>query len=128
VIRTIDTNADCLLTREQVAAMLGLDPHTLACWRSEGRGPAFIKFGSNRSAAVRYRRSAVEAWLANPPKVEASSKEEWREERRRAAAAKAEGSCGKNASPKSRHRVSAKPASSASAKRAKRRPAVPAKP
>lgn len=127
MIRTNDTNTDCLLTRKQVAAMANLDPHTLACMRSEGRGPAFIKFGSSKSAAVRYRRSAVEAWLANPLKVEASSKEEWREERRRAAAAKAEGSCRKNAGLKSRLRVSAKPTSSASTKRAKRRPAVPAK-
>lgn len=88
MIRTTDTKSDELLTREQVAAMLGIESHTLACWRSEGRGPALIKFGRGRSAAVRYRRSAVEAWLADPAQAEAASREGWREERRQALAAK----------------------------------------
>ena len=35
-------------------------PSTLAHWRSEGRGPAFIKLGSR----VAYRGSELNAWLA----------------------------------------------------------------
>ena len=34
-------------------------PSTLAHWRSEGRGPAFIKLGSR----VAYRGSDLNAWL-----------------------------------------------------------------
>ena len=35
-------------------------PSTLAHWRSEGRGPAFIKLGSR----VAYHGSDLNAWLA----------------------------------------------------------------
>jgi len=86
MIRQINTNADELLNRAQVAAMLGIAEHTLACWRSEGRGPAVVKFGAGRSAAVRYRRSDVAAWIADPVACEAAAREPWREERRKAIA------------------------------------------
>jgi predicted DNA-binding transcriptional regulator AlpA len=86
---TVDLTHDPLLTREQAAKLLAIEPHTLACWRSEGRGPSAIKFGSGRSAAVRYRRSEIERWLADPAAVEAASREPWREERRRAVAKRA---------------------------------------
>jgi predicted DNA-binding transcriptional regulator AlpA len=76
---------DELLNRAQVAALLGITPHTLACWRSEGRGPAVVKFGAGRSAAVRYRRSSVDAWISDPIGAESAAREPWREERRRAA-------------------------------------------
>lgn len=61
---------DALLNRKQVAELLGLAPHTLACWQCEGRGPRALKFGRSKSAAIRYRRSEVEAWLANPAEHE----------------------------------------------------------
>lgn len=64
MIRTIDVHGDELLTREQVARMLGVAVHTLACWRCAEKGPPMVKFGSGRSAACRYRRSAVQAWIA----------------------------------------------------------------
>ena len=35
-------------------------PSTLAHWRSEGRGPAYLKLGSR----VGYRGSDLNAWLA----------------------------------------------------------------
>lgn len=100
----IDTNTDELLTREQAAGLLNIDPHTLACWRSQGRGPALVKFGTGRSAAVRYRRSAIEAWLCDPASAEATAGERWREERRQAIAAKATST----APPKRRRRSKAK--------------------
>jgi hypothetical protein len=81
-------NADALLTREQAAELLQLAPHTLAIWKSQGRGPAVIKYGAGRSATCRYRRSAIEAWLADPVAAEAASKEPWREARRQAMAAR----------------------------------------
>ena len=41
-------------------ALKGLAPYsTLAHWRSEGRGPAFIKIGSR----VGYRGCELNAWL-----------------------------------------------------------------
>ncbi|MEI6239603.1 MAG: helix-turn-helix domain-containing protein [Planctomycetia bacterium] len=85
----MDSRSDELLTRQQAAALLGLNPHTLACWRTEGRGPALVKFGAGRSAAIRYARSAIEAWLADPVAAEAAAREPWREARRQAMASKA---------------------------------------
>jgi hypothetical protein len=55
-----------LLTREQAAELLAVQPHTLACWRSEGRGPAIVRFGVERSARVRYRQSEVLRFAADP--------------------------------------------------------------
>ena len=51
-----------LLTTQELATALGVDPTTLPQWRLvAGRGPRFIKVG----AAVRYRRSDVEKWLTD---------------------------------------------------------------
>lgn len=50
---------DELLTPETVAAQFHLRPDTLTTWRTNGRGPNFVKVGR----AVFYRRSDVEAWL-----------------------------------------------------------------
>lgn len=43
------------------ARLLGLSPKTLANWRVQGAGPAFIKSPGLRGA-VRYRLSALRAW------------------------------------------------------------------
>jgi len=50
---------DPLLTQEQAASALGLKPPTLAMWRHQKKGPAYVKIG--RSAF--YRQSALTAWL-----------------------------------------------------------------
>jgi predicted DNA-binding transcriptional regulator AlpA len=55
---SMEKNSEALLTTKQVAELLQLKPATLEQWRWTGRGPEFIKL--NR--AVRYRRSAVEAF------------------------------------------------------------------
>ena len=48
------------LTNDPTLAAIG--PYsTLAHWRSEGRGPAFIKLGSK----VAYRGSDLNEWLAS---------------------------------------------------------------
>jgi len=49
-----------LLTPEETATQLRLAKQTLARWRCEGRGPAFLRLG----ARVLYRRADVEAWLS----------------------------------------------------------------
>ncbi len=50
-----------LLTTEETAAWLGLNPHTLEVWRSVGRYPEleYIKVGR----LVRYKLAAVELFL-----------------------------------------------------------------
>ena len=52
--------SDALLTPDEVAAELRLAVDTLKRWRYLGRGPAHLKVG----ARVRYRRDAVDAFLA----------------------------------------------------------------
>ena len=47
------------LTAEELAEMLDLHKVTLAAWRAEGKGPAFIKAGRR----VRYRPSDIEEWV-----------------------------------------------------------------
>lgn len=52
---------DPLLSAEEVSQMLGDVPlTTLKRWRTERTGPAPLHIGRH----VRYRRSAVETWLA----------------------------------------------------------------
>ena len=54
------TAADPLLTPEDVSQMLGGVPAaTLKRWRTQRTGPVALHIGRH----VRYRRSAVEAWL-----------------------------------------------------------------
>ncbi len=50
-----------LLTPAEAAAFLGIPPSTLAQWRSQRRGPAYIKL-ENR--LVRYRIAELEDYLA----------------------------------------------------------------
>ena len=51
---------DRLLWPDQVAEMLGVPTGTLANWRYQARGPAFVTVGRH----VRYRRSDVAEWIA----------------------------------------------------------------
>jgi predicted DNA-binding transcriptional regulator AlpA len=50
-----------LLSSGQAAAFLGVQPQTLAVWRSSKRYPdlRYVKVGS----AVKYRQSDLEQWL-----------------------------------------------------------------
>jgi predicted DNA-binding transcriptional regulator AlpA len=59
---TVQVQRDPLLTEEQVARMLGIQPASLQIWRSTKRyALAYIKVGR----LVRYRLSAVNAFLAS---------------------------------------------------------------
>lgn len=55
--------SDELLNPKQVKARYGFSPQTLANWRWMGTGPAYIKTSPGRSGRIRYKRSAIEAWL-----------------------------------------------------------------
>ncbi len=49
-----------LLTISDLSRMLGVPVDTLYGWRHRGEGPQGYRIGRH----VRYRRAAVEAWLA----------------------------------------------------------------
>jgi excisionase family DNA binding protein len=49
-----------LLTTNEVAAMTGLSPETLAQWRWLKREIPFVRLGKK---CVRYRQSDIDAWL-----------------------------------------------------------------
>jgi len=51
--------AEHLLNEYEAAQMLGLSVCTLRAWRSQRRGPAFLKLGR----AVRYRPEVLEEFL-----------------------------------------------------------------
>jgi len=48
-----------LLNRREAAAYLKVSPHTLANWKSQGRGPRALKVHS----LIRYRQAELDAWL-----------------------------------------------------------------
>ena len=52
---------DQLLTPQQAAQLLQIQPNTLAKWRSSRSfGPEFVRVGS----AIRYRRDRLQSWIA----------------------------------------------------------------
>lgn len=53
---------DQLLTERQAAALLSVTPRALQKWRSNGRGPEFIRISSR---CIRYRRIDLAAWTAD---------------------------------------------------------------
>ena len=54
---------DDLLSNQQTAELLGINPSTLEIWRHRGKGPIFVKFGASPQAPVRYRTSEVMRWV-----------------------------------------------------------------
>ena len=46
----------------EAAAMLGVSPRTLANWRTQGIGPAFVRIGAVHSRTL-YRLDDLQAWL-----------------------------------------------------------------
>lgn len=50
---------DRLMTLAELADMLGVPVNTVYQWRTRGEGPPGYRIGRH----VRYRRTAVEAWL-----------------------------------------------------------------
>jgi predicted DNA-binding transcriptional regulator AlpA len=55
------TASSKLLTAEEVAAITGLSVETLAQWRSQKRGPVFVKISRN---FIRYWQDDLDDWLA----------------------------------------------------------------
>jgi hypothetical protein len=48
-----------LLNEEITAAVIGVEPSTLATWRSQGKGPDYVKLGKG----VFYTANALAAWV-----------------------------------------------------------------
>jgi hypothetical protein len=48
-----------LLTPADLAALIGVDARTLACWRAQSAGPDFTRLGRS----VFYRRVDIESWI-----------------------------------------------------------------
>jgi predicted DNA-binding transcriptional regulator AlpA len=61
--------ADTILTNEQAAAVIGFHPSYLAKARLSGAGPKYLKIGAR---SVRYRRSDIDAWLADKARISTS--------------------------------------------------------
>lgn len=47
-------------TPKEVEHLYGLDYQTLANWRSQGKGPRYVKAGARR---VLYRRADLDKWM-----------------------------------------------------------------
>jgi predicted DNA-binding transcriptional regulator AlpA len=56
-----------LLSPASVAALLDRKVQTLAVWRTQGRGPQFVKLGGGAGARVAYREADVQAWVKALP-------------------------------------------------------------
>lgn len=56
-------NLNTTLTTEESALSVGVAPGTLAVWRSQGRGPRFIRDGNR----VLYRAKDVADYIAHTP-------------------------------------------------------------
>ena len=54
-----------LMTVKQVSELILESEANLARRRVEGTGPRFVKLGTGRQAKIRYRKSAVEEWIAS---------------------------------------------------------------
>ena len=52
-----------LLTTKQAATQLGISAKTLARWRKEHRGPAFVEYTPGQGGTVKYDPRALARWL-----------------------------------------------------------------
>ena len=56
------TTSTLSVSANEAAAMLGVSSRTLANWRSQGIGPAFVRIGAVHSRTL-YRLDDLKAWL-----------------------------------------------------------------
>lgn len=57
------SDVDRLLSPDEAAEYLGVSLSTLSNWRVLRRGPAYTKLGSSGRSPVRYRESALAAYV-----------------------------------------------------------------
>lgn len=56
------------MTPDEVSELLHVSVRTLANWRSDGKGPAFIRTGA-RHSPVLYREPDVAVWVDSPSRA-----------------------------------------------------------
>ena len=61
----MDTQIDPLLTEDEAAQLLGVSGEHLARMRRKGTGPVPVDVGDGARPVVRYRSSALRAWIAS---------------------------------------------------------------
>ena len=54
---------DEIMTPEELAGVLKIQPRTLYDWRLAGTGPRYVPLGRGKRADIRYRRRDVEEWM-----------------------------------------------------------------
>jgi hypothetical protein len=57
-------HANEMLTGAEIEAEFNLKANTLRQWRYNGVGPEYIRLGEGRRGHILYKRSVLEAWLA----------------------------------------------------------------
>jgi hypothetical protein len=62
-----------LMDDKAAAEKLGLSPSTLRSWRCRGVGPAFVKLGRGKKAAVRYHPRDLDRFIDHGRHVSSSS-------------------------------------------------------
>ena len=65
----VEVFPDGRMTTVNAARYLGLAPKTLSIWRSEGKGPRFMRYGGR----VFYTLEEMERWIDAIPLSESSS-------------------------------------------------------
>jgi hypothetical protein len=53
-----------LWKEERTARQLNVTKGTIRRWRTQKKGPAYLKYGDEKGAAIRYRACDVEEWLS----------------------------------------------------------------
>lgn len=61
---------DRLLTPKQAGELLGLEPKTLQHWRTERRGPPYVKLSEGQRGHIRYRESDILAFMRSLQVIE----------------------------------------------------------
>ena len=59
---SFEMDQDALLTEQDLAAMLNVNPRTLQKWRVNGDGPAFVRISRR---CIRYRITDIKDWTQN---------------------------------------------------------------
>lgn len=66
MVQADESTVDRLMREDEVAEYFDIARQTVANWRYEKRGPRFIKLGKGRPAPVRYWRSELLKYAADP--------------------------------------------------------------
>lgn len=56
--------SDEKMSTQEVADLLGIVPRTLHRWIESGHFPAPFRLGGSKNSKMKWKRSAVEAWIS----------------------------------------------------------------